>query len=403
MKIIVVASLAWSLVNFRGALLKALADAGADVVACAPEDDPAVTAALAALGVRYQRVAMQRAARNPFADLGTLRDLAALFRAERPDIVIAYTQKPIIYGGIAARLGAPRGLAAPTRFYAMCSGLGHVFTDVESARQRALRSLVSRLYRLAVARAVAVIVFNGDDRAEMLAHGILAPGQRVVQVPGSGIDTARFSAQPVPAGPPVFLMIARLLRDKGLSEFAAAARTLKAEYPAARFQLLGPLDPNPTGVTRAEIDAWVAEGAIEYLGETRDVLPYLAAASVFVLPTWYREGLPRTILEAMATGRAIVTTDAPGCRETVEPGRNGFLVPVRDAPALAGAMAEFLRDPALAAAMGKRSRQIAEARFEVGRVNAILLETMGIAPASSPSRLVAQTAMPARHAAHGVA
>lgn len=376
MKIIVVASLAWSLVNFRGALLKALADSGADVIACAPEDDPAVTAALAVFGVRYHRIDMQRTARNPFADLGTLRELAALFRAEAPDIVLAYTQKPIIYGGIAARL------ASSARFYAMCSGLGFVFSNVDTARRRGLRWLVSRLYRFAVARAAAVIVFNGDDRAEMLDHGILDNGQRVVQVPGSGIDTTRFAAQPVPAGPPVFLMIARLLRDKGLTEFATAARALKAEYPQARFQLLGPLDPNPTGVSRAEIDAWVAEGAIEYLGETRDVLPYLAAASVFVLPTWYREGLPRTILEAMATGRAIVTTDAPGCRETVEPGHNGFLVPVRDAPALAEAMAEFLRDPGLAARLGKRSREIAEARFEVGRVNAILLATMGIEPQS---------------------
>lgn len=374
MKIVVLASLAYSLTNFRGQLLAAMVAAGHDVVACAPEDDEEARSRLAAIGVRYRAVAMQRAGSNPFADVQTLRGYVALLRAERPDVVLAYTQKPIIYGGIAARI------VGGCAFHAMCSGLGYVFTDdgapSRTLKRRVLRGIVARLYRIAVAQAETVIVFNSDDAAEMRRLGIIADGQRVVQVPGSGVDTKRFRAKPVPEGPPVFLLIARLLRDKGLVEFADAARQVRARFPQAQFKLLGPLDPNPSGVTLAELAEWNTSGGVEYLGETRDVAPYLAAASVFVLPSFYREGLPRTILEALATGRAIITTDAPGCREPIEPGGNGFLVPVRNAWALADAMAAFLTDPGLAARMGKRSREIAVERFDADKVNALLLATM---------------------------
>jgi glycosyltransferase involved in cell wall biosynthesis len=375
MKIVVLASLAYSLTNFRGALLQAMVRAGHQVVACAPDENAETRAALAAMGIGFRTIRMQRTGSNPFADLRTLFDYVNLLRSERPDAVMAYTQKPIVYGGIAARI------VGDIRFHAMCSGLGHVFTDSgdhEGPRRRALRSVVSGLYRLAVAKADTVFVFNSDDAAEMRRLGILREGQRVIQVPGSGVDTRRFGFRPVPDGPPVFLLVARLLRDKGLFEFAEAARLLKAQWPHAKFRLLGPLDPNPSGVTLAELAAWNSSGGVEYLGETRDVTPFLADASVFVLPSFYREGLPRTILEALATGRAIITTDAPGCREPIEPGRNGFLVPVRDAPALAAAMARFLAEPGLAARMGQRSREIAVERFDVDKVNALLLSSMAL-------------------------
>lgn len=370
MKVVVVSSLAYSLVNFRGALLSAMVDAGHDVVACAPDEDADVTAALAARHVRFRQIPMQRASISPFADLFTLMRLIGLLRSERPDIVLAYTQKPIIYAGIAARL------TGHSRFFAMVSGLGYAFSD--GGGSRALRFVVAALYRLAVARADGLFVFNRDDGDEMHRNGILRHDQQVVQVPGSGVDLARFSARPVPDGPPVFLLVARLLRDKGLVEFADAAREVRKHCPASRFQILGPLDSNPTSIGADELAAWQAEGLVEYLGETRDVAPYLARSSVFVLPTYYREGLPRTILEAMATGRAIITTDAPGCRETVCAGENGFLVPVRDAAALAAAMQRIAREPGLAARMGARSRELAEQRFAVERVNGMLLGTMGL-------------------------
>lgn len=374
MKVIVVASLAYSLVNFRGALLAAMVKAGHSVIACAPEADAEISAQLAEMGVEYRRIVMRRTGTNPLSDLATLAALVSLVRKERPDVVLAYTQKPIIYAGIAMRL------AGHGRYYAMVSGLGHVFTP--GASSSLLRAIVSRLYRMAVARAEAVFVFNSDDRGEMLRLGIIDHRHRVVQVPGSGVDIGRFSARLVPDDGICFLMVARLLRDKGLCEFVEAARLLRARGVEARFQLLGPLDTNPTGIGRAEVGAWHAEGLVEYLGETRDVTPFLARATVFVLPSYYREGLPRTILEAMATARAVITTDMPGCREPIVEGVNGFLVPPRDALALADAMERFARDPGLAVIMGAAARRIAEAKYAVAKVNGLLLSTMRLDDAS---------------------
>jgi glycosyltransferase involved in cell wall biosynthesis len=282
--------------------------------------------------------------------------------------------KPIVYGCLAARLVGVR------HRFAMVEGLGYVFTDdgKVSRALEILRTLSSTLYSLAMAGAEGVIVLNPDDGNELKTRRMIRPDQPLIQVAGTGIDLSYYAEAPLPSGPPVFLLIARLLRHKGIFEYVEAARRLRAKYPGVRVQLLGPLDSNPSGITRAELDAWVQEGAIEYLSETRDVRPYLAASTVYVLPS-YREGIPRTVLEAMATGRPIVTTASPGCRETVAPGENGFLVPVRDPAALASAMERFVLDRSLAARMGRRAREMAEAQFDVHRVNQTLLTTMGLA------------------------
>lgn len=375
MKIVILASYAFSLTNFRRELIGEMTALGHEVVACAPEDDADVIRSLAEMHVRYRRIEMHRTGLDPISDLRTLAGLVRLIRAERPDIILAYTQKPIIYGGIAARI------VGGVRFYAMVSGLGYVFTD--TSRRRLLQSVTGWLYRLATKRAAAVILFNRDDEAELTRRRILHSRHHVVHVPGSGIDTSSFRHRRVPGGAPIFLMIARLLHDKGIAEFVEAARQVRALYPMARFQLIGPPDPNPAGIPLSQVTSWNAEGAIEYLGATRDVKPHLARSSVFVLPS-YREGLPRTVLEAMATGRAIITTDAPGCRDTVEPGLNGFLVPVRNASALATAMTEFVRDPDLAVRMGDHSRRLAEAHFNVAHVNALLLSAIGLATPQGP-------------------
>jgi glycosyltransferase involved in cell wall biosynthesis len=352
------------------------------VIACAPDEDAEVETALAALGVAYRRIPMKRASLSPIADVGTLLRLVGLIRSERPDVVLAYTQKPIIYAGLATRI------AGRARFHAMVSGLGHAFSEGGGPLRSVLRRMVALLFRFSVRRAKSVIVFNSDDRGEMMRHGIISARHNVVQVPGSGVDVRRFPWRTLEQGPPIFLLVARLMRDKGLDEYVAAARMVKAIAPQARFRLLGPFDANPTGITSAEVKAWDAEGIIEYLGETRDVGPHMGAATVIVLPTRYREGLPRTLLEAMSTGRAIITTDAPGCRETVEPNGNGFLMPVGDARALADAMMNFVCDPRLAARMGRRSREMAEERFAVEKVNAILIRTLGLdhESASRPER-----------------
>ncbi len=220
-----------------------------------------------------------------------------------------------------------------------------------------------------------------------MERGLIAR-ERTEVLGGIGVDLEAWPVAPLPGGPegpggpggpggPVtFILVARLLRDKGIEDYIAAIRLLREGGAQARFLLLGGLDDNPAGITRAEVEAWVAEGLVEWPGHA-DVRPWLAQAHVFVLPS-YREGVPRSTQEAMAMGRAIITTDAPGCRETVEDGVNGFLMPVRDPGALAAAMERFITDPALAAYMGHESRVLAEARFDVHRQNARLLGFLGL-------------------------
>ena len=301
-------------------------------------------------------------------DVRTVRALTALYREIQPDVVLTYTIKPVIYGSLAARL------AGVPRVCSMITGLGYSF-GTTTWRQRALNPIVRSLFRLALARNEIVFFQNPDDLRQFVESG-LANDHQAVLVNGSGIDLAHFSVAPLPEGAPVFLLSARLIWEKGVGEYVEAARTLKAEYPAARFRLLGPLDPNPAAVSRAQLDAWRAEGVIEYLGFADDVRPAIAAASVFVLPSSYREGTPRSVLEALAMGRAVITTDAPGCRETVKRGENGFLVPTKDSRALADAMETFLRDPGLVRRMGARSRAIAEEKYDVHLVNQVMMRAM---------------------------
>ncbi|MCF8708247.1 glycosyltransferase family 4 protein [Rhizorhapis sp. SPR117] len=375
MKILILSSLAYSLTNFRGRLLFAMSSAGHEVIACAPDEDREVKTALATMGIGFRCTPMGRTSSNPFGDLRTLWAYVRLIRQERPDVVLAYTQKPIIYGGLAARLCGVKG------FHVLMSGLGYVFGP-EAEHRRLLRAIVRRLYRAGVRRAKTIFVFNGDDRNEMIRQGIIHHDQHVVQVPGSGVDIDYYAHQPMPAGPPCFLMIARLMRDKGVMEYVDAARKLKQRYPETRFHLLGRIDTdNPTGFTPAQINGWAREGIVEYHEETRDVRPFLAMSHIFVLPSYYREGLPRTLLEALATGRPIITTDMPGCREPVIEGYNGFLVPPRNSGALASMMERFLSDPSLAPAMSARARQTAVTHYDVEKVNALLLDSMQLGPA----------------------
>ncbi|KKW93666.1 glycosyltransferase family 4 protein [Sphingobium chungbukense] len=369
MNIVILSSLSWSLINFRGALIARMVDEGHDVVACAPDEEPEVVAKLAAMGVRFRRTPMARAGTNPLHDIRTLAHYVRLMRAERPDVVVAYTQKPIIYGGMAARL-------VGARYFAIMSGLGYVFSE-EAAERRWLRTIVSRLYRAGVARARCIFVFNSDDHRVMLESGIVSPGQRVMQVAGSGVDVRHFSRRPLPDGPFTFLMMGRLMRDKGVGEYVEAARITRRRRKDVRFLLLTrPETENPTGYTAADLQSWRDAGLIEFLPETRDVRPFLASAHVFVLPSFYREGLPRTILEALATGRPVITTDMPGCRDPINEGVNGLLVPPRDAAALAAAMEKLIADPALVAAMAGAARQTAAEVYDVDKVNAVLLEAM---------------------------
>ena len=331
-------------------LIRALKDAGYEPVVIAPQDH-AAEARMQALGVERIPVRIDRSGANPWADLRLLARYRALLRQLRPAAYLGYTIKPNIYGSLAAAsLGIP---ALPN-----VSGLGTAFI-----RGGALQSLVTALYRVGFARAPVVFFQNDEDRQLFVARRIVRADQARV-LPGSGVDLERFApASPAP-DPLTFLLIARLLRDKGVVEFADAARSLRAELPNARFQLLGPIDEgNRTAISRAELDSWVRDGVIEHLGTTDDVRPSIAAASAVVLPS-YREGLPRSLLEAGAMARPLIATDVPGCRDVVEEGVNGYLCRARDARSLAQAMRRFADlPPAERLAMGDAGRRKVQERF----------------------------------------
>ncbi len=371
-KIAVVANLTSSLVNFRFDLLREMAQR-AEVIACGPERHEASEAALREIGVKFVPFPMSRTGMNPMEDFGTLRALKRIFNEFQPDTVFAYTMKPIIYGCLAARMAG-----VPHR-YAMCTGLGYVFNaENTSLKRRLVRAISANLYRVSLSGVDELLVYNQADEEEFRARRMVGNGTRLSIVPGSGVNLTKYARSSPPDGPPVFLMISRLLREKGVFDFVEAARILKRDHPAARFQILGPMDANPDSVGQKEIDAWTREGVVEYLGETTDVRPYLADCSVFVLPSAYREGIPRTILEAMSSGRAVVTSDAPGCADPVLQGETGFVVPMRNPQALSQAMARFLENPDLILDMGSAARSRAESVFDVRRVNTILLRKMGL-------------------------
>jgi glycosyltransferase involved in cell wall biosynthesis len=250
---------------------------------------------------------------------------------------------------------------------------------VWSYKRRLLRAGVSWLYKLALSLAHQVIFLNKDDIAEFVDDG-LVDSAKVSCIGGIGFDLNEwpFSA---PCTQSFFLLAARLLSEKGITQYADAARLVKARYPEVRFVLLGGLAPNPGGLQQAEVHAWVDENLLEWPGHV-PVQPWLAQTSVYVLPSYYREGVPRSTQEAMAMGRAVITTDAPGCRETVDQGVNGFLVPVRDVKALVTAMLRFIENPNLVGSMGQQSCQMAEERFDVCKINAKMLEVLGFSSSS---------------------
>lgn len=372
MKVVVIASKAKSLINFRGALLGAIVQAGHEVIACAPGCDPAVTESLRALGVQYEPIRLDRTGLNPLSDIRSTMQLTHLLRRLRPDITLGYTIKPVVFGSLAAYLAR-----VPYRF-SLITGLGFSFVvrPDPTLKARALNRLIRLLYRVSLTTNRTVFFQNPDDRDLFVQSGLVKPSQAVV-VNGSGVDLDHFYQVPVDTTRPVFLLIARLLKDKGIGEYAEAARLVKRSHAEATFLLVGPTDTNPAALSAAEVAAWHRSGSVEYLGEVSDVRPVIARSTVYVLPS-YREGMPRTILEAMAMGRPIITTDVPGCRETVIEGYNGFLIPARDSQALAEAMERFIMHPELVAQMGNNSRKLAEDKFDVHSVNRQMMKAMGL-------------------------
>jgi len=379
MRFLIVASYPVSIIKFRGALISAIKDAGFEVHIAAPEfkQYPEEREHLISLGYTVHDIPMQRTGTNPIIDAQTLLALYRLMKEIRPDYVMGYTIKPVIYGSIAAKM------ARVPNIFALITGLGYAFQGAEESgyKKSKLQKFMHKFYAVALNSTQKVFFQNPDDEALFRKMGILKPSIPSRVVSGSGVNVSEYSVAELPTidGNPVpkFLLIARLLTAKGVREYAQAASIIKAKYPQAQFDLVGWIDDNPDAIEQYELDMWIEDGLFNFLGKLSDVKPVIANSSIYVLPS-YREGTPRTVLEAIAMGRPVITTDAPGCRETVIDGHNGYLVPVKNIEALAASMEKFILDPQLITRMGQAARQVAEDKFDVNTVNRIMLMEMGL-------------------------
>lgn len=362
-----------SLLNFRGALIEAVQARGYVVDACAPglSNDAQTLDWLTARGARPHDLDLERTGLNPANDLKFLLQLWYKLRLLKPDLFFCYTIKPVIWGLIAAWLARVPGRVA------LITGLGYAFAGKSRGKRALLQCLARILYKIALSKATLILFQNDDDRALFQELNLLPANVPIAVVKGSGVDLQHFAVSPLPGGAPTFLLIARLLSDKGIREYQQAAYALRQNWPQVQFFLVGGFDTNPNAISQDEVEGWQREGSLTWLGPLEDVRPAITAAHVYVLPS-YREGTPRTVLEAMAMGRAIVTTDAPGCRQTVKEGVNGYKVPVADVKALKVAMETFLKEPELIERMGQASRVIAEQNYNVHKVNAAILNAIGI-------------------------
>ena len=365
--LLLIASYADSIVGFRGDLIRAARDEGWEVVVAAPEITTDIRLAIEGLGATTRQIPLVRTGLNPLRDIQSLLSLCKLIKDVAPTTVLTYTIKPCIYGQIAARLmGSERRVA-------LITGLGYAFTGTRKGLAGGLKWLLMQLYRLALSGSQQVVFQNADDRQLFVELGLVAYAKTEV-VNGSGVNLQHFHQVALKPFPPVsFLFIGRMLADKGLRELVAAMSQLKRQFPACQLHLVGWFDDNPAGITETELRHWQDQQLVVFHGKQKDVRPFIESCHVFVLPS-YREGMPRTVLEAMAMGRAIITTDAPGCRQTIEDGQSGFMVNVADVDELAEAMFRFCQNPNLIATMGAAARARAEAHFDVNKINQDMLK-----------------------------
>lgn len=313
------------------------------------------------LGFTHHAIPMSRSGSNPAAEAVTFFVILKLLWKVRPDVLHLVTIKPVLYGGLAARLAPVKGVICAV------SGLGFVFMT-KGGRVGLLRTIVANLYRLALRRGNLKVIFqNPDDRDVLLGIKAVTPEQ-VEMIRGSGVDLALYEVKPEPGDVPVVCFTARLLRDKGVFEFIDAARLLRKKGVNARFVVAGDADPgNPTSVSATDIEQWRREGVVEVLGYQKDVATLFSNVNLVVLPS-YREGLPKVLVEAAAAGRAVITTDVPGCRDAIEPGVTGVLVPVKNVDLLAEAIEKLIVDAPLRQTMGRAGRVLAEREFGIEKI-----------------------------------
>jgi glycosyltransferase involved in cell wall biosynthesis len=367
-KVLVIGAEPSSLYNFRGELIKLIASNGHEVIAMASSASPQNVIEISNLGARYIDYHVERNGLNPLNDIKSLIKLWGVFKLEKPDVILSYTIKPVIWGGLASRFSGVKN------FYALVTGLGFAFQK-GGLLKNVLIVAVKVLYRSALKKSKGVI-FQNEDNQQVFIDNTLVVCNRCSLVNGSGVDLSHFKMAEL-TEENTFLLIARLLGDKGIREYVQAAKIVKIKYPNATFNLVGPEDPSPDGIPLDEVNNWSDAGTINYHGGADDVRPYIEKANIFVLPS-YHEGMPRTVLEAMAMGRPILTTNVPGCKETVINGKNGWLVEKANADELAQRMIWFIENQGEWQQMGDISHQMAIEKFDVHKVNQELLKIMGL-------------------------
>jgi len=353
--------------NFRGDLIRAIQRCGYEVIVTGP--DQTDVERIKELGVRFVEIPMNKTGTSIIGDLKYCAKLHKLMKTEKPDVVLGYTIKPVVYGTIAGWLAGVRNVDC------LITGGGYTFT-AKTAKAKILGAIVRTLYRTAFRHCRTVIFQNGDDRDEFVSRG-LVKSEKCRIVNGSGVDMTRFVSESYPSELR-FFMLSRLLVSKGVGEYLDAAEKVKRLHPEVQFALLGKYeDKMQDAIAKERVEKLIADGVIERYEETANVRPYYENCSVYVLPS-YREGTPRTVLEAMSMARPVITTDTNGCRETVIDGKTGFLVPVKDSDAVAEKMLWFVEHPEEIPIMGQASRVYCEEKFEVGKVNADMLRYMQI-------------------------
>lgn len=370
-KIMIVGGVPGSLIHFRGDLINEWLALGHKVTALAAPAIKNKEEKIIAMGVDFKPIPLDRDGTNPIKDLVALFSLKRIIQSEKPDVIFAYTVKPIIFSALSVNSGSN------VKMYFLITGLGYAFTG-NSYKQLIIRSILKIFYRFALKRSQVIFFQNEDDYNLFKNLNILSENVEVIIINGSGvnIDYYRYS-EPMQKLTISFLLIGRLLKSKGIKEYAEAAKIIKARHKNVSFKLIGPFMDKPDSIDSEDLALWQADQSIEYLGPKDDVRPYLEESDVYVLPS-YREGTPRSVLEAMATGRPIITTETAGCRETVQLGVNGFLVPIKDSVALADAMEKFIIAPDIIINMGKASRKIVEEKYDVRKVNQKIIEGMDL-------------------------
>lgn len=358
MKVIVVSPKNRTTYNFRGDLIKKIISLGNSVTVTGPNQDNIER--IAELGAKFVEVPMEKNGVNPLEDLRYTKNLYKLFRKEKPDVVFGYTSKPVIYGAIAARLAKVPHIAS------MVTGAGYAFT-AKTLKAKIIKFIMSNLYKIAF-RCANVAIFQNEDDATEFENEKLVKREKIQIVRGSGVNHEKFPIAELPEKI-TFFMLSRVMYSKGIREYLEACRIIKSKYPDVRCMLLGACENIQDSISYEELKKYIDAGIIEHFGETDNVAEYYKKCSVYVLPS-YREGTPRTVLEAMSMGRAIITTDAPGCRGTVIDGKTGFLVPVKNAEAVAEKMEEFIKNPDLIKKMGAESAKYCRKKYDVNLVNA---------------------------------